>query len=206
MISDAPSIADGILRQAEGSTRFLVAIAGPPGSGKSTFADELASDLRSRGELAAIVPMDGFHMDDAVLREKGLLSRKGAPLTFDVRGLVDVVRALRRTDDEVLVPLFDRTREQAIAGARAIDPQDRFVIVEGNYLLLDEPGWEKLAHLFDWTIMLLPPEEVLEERLMRRWLDLGLDADAARAKVADNDLPNGRLVRMRSSPADVTLS
>jgi pantothenate kinase len=205
MSSDASLIADGILAQAEGSTRFLVAIAGPPGSGKSSLADELASELRSRGEFAAIVPMDGFHMDDTVLRERGLLPRKGAPHTFDVRGLVDIARALRRTDDEVLVPLFDRTRELAIAGARAIDRQDRFVLLEGNYLLLDEPCWEKLAHLFDWTIMLLPPEDVLEQRLMRRWLDLGLDAEAARAKVAGNDLPNGRLVRMRSRPADVTL-
>ena len=69
MSSDASLIADGILAQAEGSTRFLVAIAGPPGSGKSSLADELASELRSRGEFAAIVPMDGFHMDDTVLRE-----------------------------------------------------------------------------------------------------------------------------------------
>lgn len=205
MSSDASLIADGILAQAEGSTRFLVAIAGPPGSGKSSLADELALELRSRGEFAAIVPMDGFHMDDAVLREKGLLTRKGAPQTFDVRGLLDIARALRQGDDEVLVPIFDRSRELAMAGARVIDRQERFVLIEGNYLLLVEPGWDKLAQLFDWSLMLLPPEDVLEERLMRRWLDLGLGADAARAKVADNDLPNGRLVRMRSRPADVTL-
>jgi pantothenate kinase len=205
MSSSVRQFADAILHQAEGRSRFLVAIAGPPGSGKSTLAEELAAELRNRGEPTAVVPMDGFHMDDAVLREKGLLTRKGAPQTFDVRGLVDIARALRQADDEVLVPIFDRSRELAVAGARVINRQDRFVLIEGNYLLLDEPGWEKLAHLFDWTIMLLPPEEVLEERLMRRWRDLGLDADAARAKVSDNDLPNGRLVRMRSRPADVTL-
>jgi pantothenate kinase len=197
--------ADAILLQAEGRSRFLVAIAGPPGSGKSTLAEELAAELRNRSEQTAVVPMDGFHMDDAVLREKGLLTRKGAPQTFDVRGLVDIARALRQGDDEVLVPLFDRSRELAVAGARVVERQERFVLIEGNYLLLDEPGWDRLAQLFDWSIMLLPPEDVLEERLMRRWLDLGLDVDAARAKVADNDLPNGRLVRMRSRQADVTL-
>ena len=198
-------IAEDLLRQAAMAGRIIVAIAGPPGAGKSTFAEQLAEALRASGNSAAIVPMDGFHMDDAVLREKGLLSRKGAPQTFDLRGLLDIVRALRSGQEEVLVPLFDRDRELAIAAARPVPPQVRFVLIEGNYLLLDEPDWTTLAGLIDRSIMLLPSEDVLERRLMRRWLDLGLDEDTARSKVAENDLPNGRLVRTRSRKADLTI-
>ena len=38
-------------------------------------------------DSAAVVPMDGFHYDDAVLTAKGLRQRKGAPETFDYRRL-----------------------------------------------------------------------------------------------------------------------
>ncbi|HEX2146311.1 MAG TPA: nucleoside triphosphate hydrolase [Pseudorhizobium sp.] len=203
---DVSELAGQLVQRGSSAVRIVVAIAGPPGSGKSTLAERLATALNTKGEEAAVVPMDGFHMDDAVLQEKGLLARKGSPQTFDVRGLLDIVLALKLADVEVLVPLFDRTRELAVAAARTIPKTTRFVLVEGNYLLLDDLPWSRLAAHFDISIMLMPPEDVLEDRLMRRWLDLGLDPAAAREKVHSNDLPNGRLVRNRSRKADITLS
>ena len=205
MSSPVETVAAGILAAAEGKTRFIVAIAGPPGAGKSTFVEDLSATLGGLGSSAKIVPMDGFHLDDAVLRERGLLARKGAPETFDVRGLLDIVHAIRAGREEVFVPLFDRSRELAIAAARAVTPKDRIILLEGNYLLLDQDPWRQLAALVDHTIMLMPPEDILRERLIRRWLDLGTTEEDARARVMENDLPNGSLVRTRSSTADVTL-
>ncbi len=71
------SLVDEILKRAAQSGRFIAAIAGPPGAGKSTLSEALAGAIAEAGGSAAVLPMDGFHMDNAVLVEKGLLARKG---------------------------------------------------------------------------------------------------------------------------------
>lgn len=187
------------------AARFLVAIAGPPGAGKSTLADALREALVDDGEAAEVLPMDGFHMDNGVLEARGLLPRKGAPETFDVRGLLDILAAVRRGDEEVLVPVFDRAREIAIASARPIAPATRIVLVEGNYLLLQEAPWSALHGLFDLSVFVCPPADVLEERLRQRWVHYGLDEDGIRWKLHGNDLPNGRRIAENSRPADIRL-
>ncbi len=197
------TIAEDVLRRAEGRSRFIVAIAGPPGAGKSTLADALCDALLARGETAAVLPMDGFHMDNGILEGRGLLPRKGAPETFDVRGFLDIVSAVRRGGQEVLVPVFDRSREIAIASARAIAPETRFILAEGNYLLLDEVPWTTLSKSFDVTIFVGPSVDVLEERLRKRWQGYGLDEAAIHAKLFENDLPNGKRVIENARPADI---
>ena len=198
-------VAGEIIARAGNVRRFLVAIAGPPGAGKSTLADNVAKALKARGESAEVLPMDGFHMDNAVLIEKGLLKRKGVPESFDVRAFLDIVKAVRAADQEVLVPVFDRSRELAIASARVVSADHRFIVVEGNYLLFSQGKWAELEGLFDYSIMLAPPMEVLEERLWARWRGFKLDEDAAHAKVYGNDLPNGRLILENRRAADVTI-
>jgi pantothenate kinase len=198
-------IAAELISRAGGVKRYMVAVAGPPGAGKSTLADSLASALQAKGESAEVLPMDGFHMDNAILIERGQLARKGIPETFDVRAFLDIVKAVRPGDQEVLVPVFDRSRELAIASARVVSPDHRFIIVEGNYLLFSQGKWAELEGMFDYSIMLAPPIEVLEERLWARWKGYDLDDKAAQAKVYENDLPNGRLILGNRRPADLTI-
>jgi pantothenate kinase len=194
-------IAAELISRAGGVKRYMVAVAGPPGAGKSTLADNLASALQAKGESAEVLPMDGFH----ILIERGQLARKGIPETFDVRAFLDIVKAVRPGDQEVLVPVFDRSRELAIASARVVSPDHRFIIVEGNYLLFSQGKWAELEGMFDYSIMLAPPIEVLEERLWARWKGYDLDDKAAQAKVYENDLPNGRLILGNRRPADLTI-
>jgi pantothenate kinase len=188
------SLKDEILKRAAGAGRFIVAIAGPPGAGKSTLSDRLAEAIAEAGESVAVLPMDGFHMDNAVLEQKGLLARKGAPETFDVRAFLATLAAVRADDGEVLVPVFDRSRELAISSARAIAPETRIVLVEGNYLLLDEAPWNRLDDAFDYSIFIDPGIDVLEQRLLQRWYDHGYDVETARTKAFGNDIPNARRV------------
>ena len=194
-----------VIDRAADKRRFIVAIAGPPGAGKSTLADALHEALRARGETAEVLPMDGFHMDNGILEARGLLPRKGAPETFDVRGFADVLRAVRQGDEEVLVPVFDRSREIAIASARPVSPDTHIVLAEGNYLLIDKAPWSRLFDMFDLTIFVGPEEDVLRERLLARWIHFGLDEAAIAWKLDGNDLPNGRFIIANSRKADIRL-
>lgn len=185
--------------------RFL-AIAGAPGSGKSTTVDRLRDRLdQARPRLTAILPMDGFHYDDAVLHAMNRRPWKGAPDTFDVGGLAATLTRLRDGTETVAVPVFDRELEISRGSARLIGPEARLILVEGNYLLLDRAPWDRLAPLFDRTVMINVPEPALADRLRARWVQYGLTEDQIRQKLEDNDLPNGRTVRDGSRPADIVL-
>ena len=194
-------LAATIRAKAQAQGRFLTALAGPPGAGKSTLAAELVAAL---GQGAKAVPMDGFHYDDAVLIARGARARKGAPDTFDVAGFRHLLTRLR-TEDEVAIPLFDRDLEISRAGADIVGPQDRILIVEGNYLLLNEAPWPDLAPLFDLTIWIDVPEAELDRRLLARWAHYGKTPVEARAWIDGNDMPNIRRVVAGSRPADLMI-
>ncbi|THD85110.1 nucleoside triphosphate hydrolase [Aliigemmobacter aestuarii] len=185
----------------KGQGRFIAALAGPPGAGKSTLAADLAARL---GAGARVVPMDGFHYDDRVLIARGLRDRKGAPETFDVAGFAHLLGRLA-TEAEVAIPIFDRDLEISRAGADIVGPEDRILIVEGNYLLLDEAPWKGLARHFDLTAFIDVPEAELDRRLMARWAHHGKTPEAARAWIDGNDMPNVRRVMHGSRLADVRL-
>lgn len=185
--------------------RILVALAGAPGSGKSTLAAELAKRLRLQKCPTEVVPMDGFHLDNAVLDARGLRPRKGAPETFDAAGFVLTVARLKDAA-EVVVPLFDRQRDIAIAGAVAVPAACEVVIVEGNYLLFDEAPWRDLAGIWDIAARLDVPMPEIRARLIQRWLSHGLSRAAATRRAESNDIPNAQRVLDRSLPADLMLS
>ena len=199
------SLVEAILDRAGDAPRFIIAIAGPPGAGKSTLVADLAEALERRGEKAAVVPMDGFHYDDAVLKQRGLSHRKGAPETFDFAGLRVLLQRLRAREPDVAIPLFDRLMELARAAAAIVGKDVRLVLVEGNYLLLDEEPWTGLESLFDFSIYLDVPRSELERRLLARWHDHGRDPEAARRWVETNDLPNADRVAGRRRKADMVV-
>jgi pantothenate kinase len=201
---DLTQVADILEARAATGTRVIAAIAGAPGSGKSTLAEKLVGKLNGRKQgLAAVLPMDGYHYDDLYLVPAGLRPRKGAPMTFDVGGLYHTLQRLRARDEaEVAVPVFDRKIEIARAGARLIPRDTPVIVVEGNWLLLNQAPWDRLHPMFDVTVMVDVPEHVLRARLRGRWERLGLSEAEIAAKLEENDLPNGRWVRDGSVMAD----
>ncbi|SMX48680.1 nucleoside triphosphate hydrolase [Maliponia aquimaris] len=195
------ALADRVARLKPKGRRLMIAIAGPPGSGKSTLAEALVDRL---GPTATLMPMDGFHLDNRLLEPRGLLPRKGAPETFDFGGLAATLRRAA-SEDSVILPVFDRSREIAIAGAQEITPDTRIVVAEGNYLCFADPPWDRLQPLWDFTVFLEVPEAELERRLLDRWRGFGYPEDEAHRKAYANDIPNARRVQAERGPADVVL-
>lgn len=185
--------------------RQVMAIAGAPGAGKSTLVERLADALAD--QPVAILPMDGFHYDDAVLHAMGRRPWKGAPDTFDVGGLRSVLMRLRDgAEGAVAVPVFDRDLEISRGSARIIPAETRLILAEGNYLLLDRDPWRGLRPCFDTTVMIDVPETELRRRLRQRWLGYGLSAAEIDFKLDQNDVPNGRVVLESSGPVQYILT
>lgn len=199
------NLADRIIETSRTMRRRLVAIAGAPASGKSTLAETLTQHLNVQGHKAMVVPMDGFHLDNEILKGRGMLERKGAPQTFDAQGFLHLVGRFHH-EAEVFFPVFDRSRDLAVAGAGIVDPTIETVIVEGNYLLFDAPIWRELLKYWDLSIRLNVPPEVLRSRLVSRWVHHGFSAKQAAARADENDMANAQIVWERSAPADIEVS
>ena len=194
-----------ILNAPRQGQRRVVAIVGPPGSGKSTIAKALVPLIAQAGGLAQVVPMDGFHLDNSILLERNLIDVKGSPSTFDVGGFAKLISRLSN-EPEIIFPKFDRDKDLAIAGAGFISEDCDLVLVEGNYLLLDAPFWCDLSKYWDFSVFLDVEPKLLRERLMQRWLDQGLSSNQAKKRVKDNDLINVETVVSGSNVADLTFA
>jgi pantothenate kinase len=185
--------------------RYFISLSGPPASGKSTISEKIINDLNSKGYQSSILQMDGFHLDDQILKDQNLISKKGAPETFDVMGLISFLSRLQ-IEPEVIVPIFDRSLELSRSSATIINKETKVIVVEGNYLLLKSKPWDNLQKFFDVSVMISCEEKVLEKRLLDRWKSFNLSKEDTYQKVYQNDLPNGLNVLNNSSASDYILT
>ncbi len=200
--------------QREKGRRLLVMLAAPPGAGKSTLLSFLEALSRERADLQPIqtIGMDGFHRRQEYLqshfvsrngRRVSMVEIKGAPITFDLERLTASVREVA-SGAVCGWPVYDRLLHNPVEDAIRIDGD--IVLLEGNYLLLDEDGWRGLSACADYTVSVRADEAMLRRRLIDRRVMTGVEREAATRFVDFSDMPNVRLCLERTMPADVRLS
>ncbi|TJY64149.1 nucleoside/nucleotide kinase family protein [Arthrobacter sp. CAU 1506] len=190
----------------------VIGVVGPPGVGKTTLVDRLIKELNKdspepAGQQYAHVPMDGFHLSDQELTRLGILNRKGAPETFDVHGYAALLQRLRSERDAVVyAPGFERTLEQAIAGVIPVFPSATTILTEGNYLLLDSPGWRAVRSQCTEVWYCEQDDSTRIQRLIQRHIEFGKNPAAAKAWVATVDERNAQLIRATREDADLIVT
>jgi len=190
--------------------RLTVFLAAPPAVGKSTLAlwlQGLAAALPGMPAVQAL-GMDGFHYPAAYIAAHTVARNgetlpmqlvKGSPDTFDVEGLRAKLKEIQQGD--ALWPFYDRRLHDVVPDAVPVTAP--IVLVEGNYLLLDDLAWRDLPH--DYSVFIGAEEALLRDRLIARKMRGGAELRQALAHYDICDGPNVLLCLAHHLPADLTL-
>ena len=189
------------------SHRFLIAVVGSPGSGKSYLAERLPSELNELLDrsVATSFAMDAYHLHNDILQAQGILPHKGCHFTFDVEAFSKILLDIKEKLLNINCPIYDRSLHNPTPNAKIISASHRIVVVEGNYLLLDIHPWQLLKHLFNYTIFIEVDDLIQYERLLARHTASGKSKKEAVAKISRTDLPNGKLIERSKHRADQIL-
>ena len=170
-------------RQAE-RTPWIVGIAGSVAVGKSTAA-RLIQQLLSRWPRTPnvdLVPTDGFLYPNAVLKERGIMGRKGFPESYDRRALIDFLHRVKSGEEEVEVPVYDHISYDIVPDEKIVIRKPAILIVEGLNVL--QPAHPKsrsqltVSDYFDFSIYMDADEATLQEWYISRFRSLRTTAFA----------------------------
>ncbi|MEW1976585.1 nucleoside/nucleotide kinase family protein [Microbacterium profundi] len=204
-------LADRARALAFGGERVVLGITGAPGAGKSTLAERLVDELGP--ELSVLVPMDGFHLANAVLHDLDRHTRKGADDTFDAWGYAALMQRIRRQrggasggrEDIIYAPHFRRDLEEPIGSTIPVLPSTPLVVTEGNYLLLDRQPWPQAREAIDEVWFLAPTEAQRLEQLIERHERFGRSPEEARERSLGSDQRNAEVIAATAGRADLVV-
>jgi pantothenate kinase len=192
--------------------RLLFYLAASPGVGKSTLASFLEFLSRNNEEIQEIqaIGLDGFHYPQQYIKnnevivdgkEVPMAEVKGCPETFDLSRLKSKIKALK--SESVRWPIYDRTLHDVVEDQILVTKD--IVLIEGNWLLLNEDGWRDLKEYCNYSIFIKADEEMLKGRLIHRKIKGGLSEKDAVKFYEKSDSKNVKRVLNNSIKADLQL-
>ena len=196
--------------QREKQRRICAFLAAPPAAGKSTLCCYLEKLSR---ELDGLIPVqcvgiDGFHyyqdyLDSHFIEKEGqsipLARIKGAPESYDVKKLAHLLERLNEPGQKW--PVYDRRIHNPVE--QAVEITGGILILEGNWLLLNEAPWNTLR--CDYSIFLAAGSRSQLDRIVERKIMGGFSEAHARKVVEKNDWPNILRCMANSRRGDLTL-
>jgi D-glycerate 3-kinase len=131
---------DALIARMRGSAPHLAGLSGLQGSGKSTFAIQLANAANARGIATQILSLDDFYLGRRARLQLAravhpLLATRGVPGTHDIGLLMRSLDALGAASPRhpARLPRFDKGRDTRLAPSRwrRVDAAPALVILEG---------------------------------------------------------------------------
>ena len=159
---------------------YVIGIAGSVAVGKSTTSRLLQALLArwSNHPKVDLVTTDGFLYPNAVLKERGLMQRKGFPESYDRRRLVNFVTAVKSGEPRVDAPLYSHLSYDILPDQVQVVEQPDIMIVEGLNVLQTRSSSADpalpvfVSDLFDFSIYVDAEEEQIRDWYVERFLTL----------------------------------
>jgi type I pantothenate kinase len=153
---------------------FLIALAGSVAVGKSTAARLVCALLsRMRPEWRVeLVTTDGFLLPNATLVERGILTRKGFPESYDRRALLRFVADLKSGVEDLRAPLYSHLRYDVLDGETQLVSRPDVVVLEGVNVLQRGAGRVYVSDFVDFALYLDAAEDDVRRWYRERFLAL----------------------------------
>lgn len=199
-----------ILERLEKNRRFIVTIAGTPGSGKSKISGELC-ELLNHSVSTKILPQDGYHyyrLELAQFEDPDLaFERRGAPFTYDSERFLNTIKTLQNTENSIFIPSFDHRLKDPIENDIEITPDTKIIIIEGNYVSLKDPIWDEISDYADETWFVQVDPKVVLNRIVDRHLAAGISStrEEAIARAQGSDKLNSDYILQNSKAPDLII-
>ncbi|PLV46059.1 type I pantothenate kinase [Erwinia sp. E602] len=157
---------------------YIISIAGSVAVGKSTTARVLQALLSRWPEhrKVELITTDGFLHPNAVLNERGLMKKKGFPLSYDMHRLVNFVSELKSGAAQVTAPVYSHLIYDVIPDGDKVVQQPDILILEGLNVLQSgmdyphDPHHVFVSDFVDFSIYVDAPEALLEHWYIHRFL------------------------------------